>query len=151
MLFRDYLSGRSQRVVLDGEISEGVNVTSRVPQGSILGPLMFNIFMNSISLVLLSPNCYLIIYADDILLFKPIDESDLNDIYPQGPASDFRLDSSSRSPSQPYQNSVSAYLPLQKSTNTKPYSEWLYYSFNYLCQISWSLYFPQSHLVSPYQ
>ena len=54
MLFRDYLSGRSQRVVLDGEISEGVNVTSGVPQGSILGPFMFNIFMNSISLVPLS-------------------------------------------------------------------------------------------------
>ena len=80
--FRDYLSGRSQRVVLDGEISEGVNVTSGVPQGSILGPLMFNIFMNSISLVPLSSNCYLILYADDILLFKPIDnESDLNDFH----------------------------------------------------------------------
>ena len=37
--------------------------------------------MNSISLVTLSSNCYLILYADDILLFKPIDESDLNDFH----------------------------------------------------------------------
>ena len=79
--FRDYLSGRSQRVVLDGEISGRVNVIPPVfPRVLSLG--MFNIFMNSISLVPLSSNCYLILYADDILLFKPVDEeSDLNDFH----------------------------------------------------------------------
>ena len=55
--------------------------TSRVLQGSILGPHMFNIFMNSISLVPLSSNCYLILYSADILLFKPIDELDLDDFH----------------------------------------------------------------------
>ena len=49
-------------------------VTSGVlPQGSILGPLVFNIFMNSITDVHLSQDTELILYADDILLFKPID------------------------------------------------------------------------------
>ena len=72
---RDYLSGRRQRVVLDGTTSDPVNVSSGVPQGSILGPLLFNIVMNSISNLPLSTNARLILYADDVLLFKPIDSA----------------------------------------------------------------------------
>ena len=60
---------------LDGHLSSAVPVTSGVPQGSILGPLLFNIYMNSISKLQLSPNARLVLYADDILLFKPIDNA----------------------------------------------------------------------------
>ena len=75
--FKDYLTGRSQRVVLDGCTSDQVAVTSCVPQGSILGPLMINIFMNSITVVPLSQNAEL--DADDILIYKPIDSlTDVN-------------------------------------------------------------------------
>ena len=70
---KDYLSNRQQRVVLDGAMLDPVTVTSGVPQGSILGPLLFNIFMNSIANIHLSTNAKLILYADDILLYKPID------------------------------------------------------------------------------
>ena len=72
---QNYLTSRSQQVVLDGFSSDPVAVTSGVPQGSILGPLLFNIFMNSISTVPLSANCHLALYADDILIYKPIDNS----------------------------------------------------------------------------
>ena len=69
---QDYLSSRRQRVVLDGTTSDSVDVTSG---GSILGPLLFNIVMNSISKLNLSSNARLILYADDILLFKPVDST----------------------------------------------------------------------------
>ena len=77
----DYLSKRSQKVVLDGTCSNAAQVTSGVPQGSILGPLLFNIFMNSISTLPLSTNSSLILYADDILLSKPINtDGDIRDL-----------------------------------------------------------------------
>ncbi len=79
--FKDYLTGRSQRVVLEGYTSDPTRVTSGVPQGSILGPLMFNIFMNSITDVHLSQDTELALYTDDILLFKPIDnQTDVKDL-----------------------------------------------------------------------
>ena len=72
---KDYLTNREQRVVLEGTMSDPVAVTSGVPQGSILGPLLFNIFMNSIANINLSTNAKLILYADDILLYKPINST----------------------------------------------------------------------------
>ena len=46
--FRDYLHGRTQRVVIKGQISSTVTITAGVPKGSILGPLMFIIYINDI-------------------------------------------------------------------------------------------------------
>ena len=69
----DYLQNRHQPVVLDGESSSIVSVSSGVPQGSILGPLLFIIFMNSITDLPLSLGAKLVLYADDILLYKAID------------------------------------------------------------------------------
>ena len=73
--FGNYLSGRHQGVVLDGFSSTYKPVTSGVPQGSILGPLLYIIFMNSISHIPLSEGAKIVLYADDILLYKPINSA----------------------------------------------------------------------------
>ena len=58
-----YLTDRSQFVVFDGKVSETRGIKCSVPQGSILGPLLFIISVNDICNV--SPLLFKILYADD--------------------------------------------------------------------------------------
>lgn len=64
-----YLCSRWQCTVLDGETSDFVEVTSGVPQGSVLGPLLFLIFINDIHVGVTSQ---LRLFADDCVVYRCI-------------------------------------------------------------------------------
>ena len=51
---KEWLSNRRQKVCIDGEFSDWANVTSGVPQGSVLGPVLFLIYINNIDENLMS-------------------------------------------------------------------------------------------------
>ena len=71
----DFLKDRKQSVVLNGQNSTWVNVEAGVPQGSILGPLLFLIYINDLYENLVSnPK----LFADDTSLFSVIFDKDLS-------------------------------------------------------------------------
>ena len=68
--FKSYLTGRYQRVVLDGVSSNWRKVTSGVPQGSILGPFLFLLYINDLPNVL--SHSTPLLFADDTKVYRKI-------------------------------------------------------------------------------
>lgn len=66
--FSNYLSNRTQCIKSDGLCSDFVTVHNGVPQGSVLGPLLFIIYVNNLSLHV--PDANLHFYADDTVIYS---------------------------------------------------------------------------------
>ena len=71
--FKSYLSDRQQRVCVDGKNSDLHRVVVGVPQGSILGPTLFLLYINDLPTCLCDAQVTL--YADDINIFLSADTS----------------------------------------------------------------------------
>lgn len=69
---QDWLSCRTFSVLVNGCLSPPTRVTSGVPQGSVLGPLLFLLYINDLPEVLNCPETSIRLFADDAILYRPI-------------------------------------------------------------------------------
>ena len=65
--FRNYLTTRTQRVQFENDMSSTRAIRFGVPQGSILGPLLFVLYINDLPQCL--ENCSINMYADDTVMY----------------------------------------------------------------------------------
>lgn len=66
--FKSYLNNRTQRVKFNGMLSDPIDVKVGVPQGSVLGPLLFLFYINDI-INELNEKCEIRLFADDMLIY----------------------------------------------------------------------------------
>ena len=70
---RAFLGSSSQQVVIDGEESESIPVTSGVPMGSVLGPILFLVYINDLPNEVCS---WVRLFADDTALYLAMESED---------------------------------------------------------------------------
>ena len=78
--FESYLSQRQQVVKIQDTLSSPLPLTVVVPQGSILGPVLFTLYVNDLFRVL--QHCKPLGYADDTKLFLRFPSNNLHDVIP---------------------------------------------------------------------
>ncbi|CAG9120858.1 unnamed protein product, partial [Plutella xylostella] len=75
---KSYISNRTQSVVLNGYMSAWKNIPSGVPQGSLLGPLLFIIFINDIDICF--NHSEFLLFADDMKVFRVVNSPKDSDL-----------------------------------------------------------------------
>ena len=68
---QSFLTNRTQQVLLEGNVSSPINVTSGVPKGSVLGPIHFLIYINDLP-DYIQNNSTVTLFADDTTIYHPI-------------------------------------------------------------------------------
>ena len=76
--FKSYLSGRSQSVLINGTQSKPTSLVCGVPQGSVLGPILFTIYMLPLGDIIKRHGMQFHMYADDCQLYTTFEASDIN-------------------------------------------------------------------------
>ena len=74
-LLQNYLNDRKQRVVINGSYSDYSNIESDVPQGSVLGPLLFLVYINDLERNIKSNIKF---FAEDTMLFSIVKNPEIS-------------------------------------------------------------------------
>ena len=70
-----FLTNRTQSVKVADSLSNKIMVTSGVPQGSVLGPTLFVIFINDIADILIDLNVTMKLFADDVKMYSVVESA----------------------------------------------------------------------------
>ena len=71
-ILSSFLAEREQRVIIDGKFSSWANIEAGVPQGSILGPILFLVYINDL---IDEVDSEIKIFADDTFIFRIVDQN----------------------------------------------------------------------------
>ena len=73
-IFLNYLKNRQQQTLINNTVSKLMPVPYGVPQGSVLGPTFFILYINDVINVIKNCLCYL--YADNMVLYRTLEDED---------------------------------------------------------------------------